>query len=365
MKSKIIAVAIFGVFTFSCGENKYHYTATGNPEYIPNTEFISYEDLSSPRFASLKKKYQLDTIFHGEKDELKRILLLRNWIRKVIKIDNIGPYPGDGSAESILDEAIKGHGFHCGHYSMVQEAVMNAYGYVSRFVRVDDSDPVTGEGHHAVNEIWLNTYHKWFMSDTKYNYHFEKNGIPLSALEIRAEYLKNRAADIILVKGPDRIPTEVYPELKNRSKELFARIFTWISWSKYNDEYTSYPNEHSELIVYDDDYFRSHVWMRGGKPHWAYHTIYFDSITDRKKIEWTPNTISANIKISKDTAHIALFSSAPNLKSYQMRESPEAAWINVDSSLAFKLKKDNAQVAFRTMNLADVSGPEYHLTISR
>ena len=48
--------------------------------------FISFEDLSSPKFQALKEKYQLDTIFHGEKDELKRILLLRDWIRKVISI---------------------------------------------------------------------------------------------------------------------------------------------------------------------------------------------------------------------------------------------------------------------------------------
>lgn len=146
---------------------------------------------------------------------------------------------------------------------------------------------------------------------------------------------------------------------------MFARICTWISWARYNDEYTGWPNNRSELIVYDDDYFRKHTWMRDGKPHWAYHTIYFDSITDRKKIEWTPNTIAANVEIVKDTAKISLYSSTPNLKSYQMKELPEAHWKNVDSTIALILSKDNNQFAFRTVNIADVSGPEYTVRIKK
>ena len=163
--------------------------------------------MSNPKFKALKEKYQLDTIFHGEKDELKRILLIRNWIHKTIKIDDYGPYAGNGSVESILDEALQGYGYHCGYFMAVQNAILNAYGYVTRCVLVDTGIPVdymVGGGHHAVNEVWLNNYHKWFLTDAKYNYHFEKNGIPLSALEIRDEYLKNKAVDINLAKGLGR-----------------------------------------------------------------------------------------------------------------------------------------------------------------
>ena len=35
------------------------------------------------------------------------------------------------------------------------------------------------DGHHGINEIWSNKYNKWFLSDAKYNHHFEKDGIPL------------------------------------------------------------------------------------------------------------------------------------------------------------------------------------------
>lgn len=191
MKYKFSILAFSFVLLFSCSTKKpFHLAPVNNPEFIPDTAFSGYENLSSPKFAALKEKYQLDTIFHGETDELKRILLLRNWIRSIIEIDNVGPYPDNGSPESILDEALKGHGFHCGHYMIVQNAVMNAYGYVTRCIGAGEGTPDGLEGHHGINEIWLNSYHKWFLSDAKYNYHFEKNGVPLSALEIRDAYLK-------------------------------------------------------------------------------------------------------------------------------------------------------------------------------
>ena len=80
--NKFILLAAPVLLILSCNTKKpYRDVKTDNPDYYANTAFKSFEDISSPRFKALKEKYQLDTIFHGETDELKRILLLRNWIR--------------------------------------------------------------------------------------------------------------------------------------------------------------------------------------------------------------------------------------------------------------------------------------------
>ena len=230
----------------SCGTNKpFHEVKVNNPEFIADTAFDAQEDLSSPKFKALKEKYQLDTIFHGEKDELKRILLLRDWIRKVISINDFSDtYPGDGYAGGILDAALKGYGFHCGHYMIVQNALMNAYGYVTRCLGSGPGVKGGLDGHHGMNEIWLNKYNKWFLSDAKYNHHFEKNGIPLSALEIRDEYLKNKSADVVLLKGANQTPIE-FDEVADKSGEFkkvrkadFAQWYTWIEWEKSNNRFT-------------------------------------------------------------------------------------------------------------------------------
>jgi len=365
MKSKFSLSAVSVLLVLSCNTNKpFHEVKTDNPDFYANTAFKSYEDLSSPRFNALKEKYQLDTIFHGETDELKRILLLRNWIRSVIKINDPGPHPGDGSAESILDYALKGNGYHCGHFMVVQNAVMNAYGYVTRCLGAGPGGQDGADGHHGIDEIWLNTYHKWFLSDAKYNHHFEKNGIPLSALEIRDEYLKNKAADIVMVNGPARTPVKFDEEYKT-SKEEFARTYAWVEWEKFSNRYTNWPKDSSNLIMYRDEYFTKHTWKWDGKPHWAYNTNYLSLVSDRKAIEWTPNTIASKVVIEKNKAMVELSSNTPNLKTYQMKEIPDGDWKDVSNVVEIELKKDKNEMVFRTANLADVTGPEHKVIIER
>jgi hypothetical protein len=353
------------LFLFACTTNKgYHQVDVDNPQFQPNKAFYGYEDLTSPKFTALKEKYKLDTIFNGENDEMKRIILLRGWIGNKIKIDNDGPYPGDGSVESILDEALKGHGFHCGHFTEVQNAIMNAYGFVTRCLLIDVGVPVDyipGGGHHAINEIWSNKYHKWFVSDAKYNCQFEKNGVPLSALEIRDEYFKNKAADISYSVQP-----ESYPELKNVTKAQFASVYTWLSWGKYTNRYTNLQKSNTDQMnVFDDEYFRTHTWLWDGKPHWAYKANLMNHLNDRKLIEWTPNTISSKIKIDGNHVKIELNSETPNLRSYQMRISPNEEWKDIPNIVDIPLKNDNNEICFRVMNAAGVTGPEHKLVFKK
>jgi hypothetical protein len=346
---------------------------TADQSAKPEMVFSSFEDLNSPRFLALKEKYQLDTIVDHEKDDFKRILLLRHWIREVVPISDFEEsYPDGGYCEKILDAALEGHGFHCGHYMIVQNAVMNAYGYVTRCLGAGPGVKGGPDGHHGINEIWSNQFQKWFLSDAKYNHHFEKNGIPLSALEVRDEYLKNKAADISLVKGRDRqvIPQDGVENAKGEiiqtTKERFAQTYTWIEWESVNNRFTGWPDNSdaiSKLIMYADAYFKNNTWIWDGKPHWAYSTEYMLPVSDRRSIEWIPNSIEPVVKIEADVARITLTSVTPNLKSYQMKEGNQ--WKDVPASLDLPANSGTQEYIFRTINLADVPGPEYKLSLTR
>ena len=378
MKNKFILLAASGLLILNFSVKKsFHEVKVNNPELVPDTAFVSFEDLSSPKFHTLKEKYQLDTIFQGEKDELKRILLLRDWIRKVISINDFSDtYPGNGYADGILDAALQGHGFHCGHYMIVQNAVMNSYGYVTRCLGSGTGVKGGPDGHHGINEIWLNKYNKWFLSDAKYNHYFEKNGIPLSALEIRDEYLKNKAADVVLLKGADRTPIEFdgvadkKGGIEKVSRAGFAQWYTWIEWEKSNNRFTVWPVFDSKLNMYQDDYFKNHTWIWDGKPHWAYNKPeYMNRVNERKAIEWTPNTISSKVTIERSKSKIELYSNTPNLKTYQMKmpgEDTEAiGWKDVSKVVEVELKKDTNEFVFRVVNLAGIIGPEHNIIIER
>ena len=362
----IFAVLAISMLFINCGRTTYYVVPVDNPVYRPNGIFHDSEDISSPKFSHLIMKYRLDTIFHGETDEFKRILLLRHWIKAVISINDFGdPYPGEGFAEGILDAALKGQGFHCGHYMTVQNAVMNAFGYVTRTLGAGPGVKGGPDGHHGINEIWVNKYNKWFLSDAKYDHHFEKDGIPLSALEIREEYLKNKAADIIKVKGPGRIPFDVDAET-GLSKVQNAQTYTWIEWHGHNNLFTVWPDHQELLIVYRDDFSRNNLWIWGDQPHWAYAKPEFLVwVEDRDSIYWTPNTISSTAEIKGTMAHIDLTSDTPNLKEYEMKEIPGGDWNSIDQTCDLPIENKRHEWLFRVVNLAGVSGPEHKIIIER
>ena len=351
------------LLVINCTNSKYSLEISDNRVYKPNTVFNSFEDLTSERFPDLIQKYQIDTIFHGEKNEFERILLIRNWIKSIIRIEDFGdPYPArEGNVEGILDASLEEYGFHCGHFMTVQNAVMNGYGYVTRTLGAGPGVEDGPEGHHGVNEIWSSHYQKWFLSDAKYDNHFEKNGIPLSALEVRESYLKNKAADIILVSGPDR---ERIDSVSGFSKEEFAQIYTWIAWQGNGDYYTAWPNHQEMVVMLEDEYYRNNIWWRDGKPHWTYRNPqYLILVQSKDDIEWTPNTIASKVSIEGNSAYIELISDTPNFKEYQIRVLPGENWEPVTDKVTLKLKKEQHSYHFRVLNLADVPGPIHEIKI--
>jgi hypothetical protein len=365
MKAKIMMICL-AILALSCESRQYFIAESDNPVYKPNMVFQTMEDLTNPGFKNLIEKYQLDTIFHGESDEFNRILLLRHWIKTVIKINDYGdPYPGGGYAERILDAALEGQGFHCGHFRVVQNGVMNAYGYLTRALGAGPGvQGVEGsDGHHGINEVWINKFNKWVLFDAKYDHHFEKNGIPLSSLEIRDEYLKNKGADILLVQGLERKSID-YNEEVQTSKESFTRTYTWITWQENGDFFSAWPDHKGKVVMHEDEFYTNNIWFRDGKPCWIYdHMEEIRLIRERDQIEWTPNTIKTEVKIEGSSAIIKLVSDTPNLKEYQVRESSSGDWSTTGENFSLDLKNKKYELAFRVVNLADVTGPEHRVII--
>jgi hypothetical protein len=57
MKNKLILLAASMALILSCSTKKpFHEVKVNNPEFIPDTAFVSSEDLSSPKFQALKEK---------------------------------------------------------------------------------------------------------------------------------------------------------------------------------------------------------------------------------------------------------------------------------------------------------------------
>jgi len=332
-----------------------------NPVFNSNQLFRGFEDYYSPRVARLKQKYGLEEVVKGEADEWQRILLLRHWIRANIEIENDNPTATRGDTFGILDAALEGGRFHCTHFSIVQHAVLNSFGYVTRRLGCGPGEIDDG-GHHGVNEVWVNKFGKWVIVDAKYDSHFEKDGIPLSALEIRDLVWQGKAEAITRIKGPASEPMR--PDPVTGAWETRPETYRWCSWETDTNRFTAFPaHPTSTLVLLDDEIFRDHTWYRDGKPHWAYGTPFMILTPRRDWIEWTPNVISSEVTIRGDIAEVFLVSCTPNFRSFQIMTGA-GTWSDCGEKLDLQLRRDSGnRYRFRTVNLFGVWGPEHRIEI--
>jgi len=335
-----------------------------NPVCRPNTVFTSHEDLRSPKFGELRAQYKLDEAVKDERDEFKRILLLRHWLHERVVVNKQGAEPPAADALRTLDEGPKGGRYHCAHMSVALNAVLNAMGHVTRIVLSGpgEKEPQRLSGSHGADEVWCNSLRKWVLVDAEHDSHFEKDGAPLSALEVRDEVLRDGARGVLRVRGLDRKPE---PKVEDESWGLTARTYAWISWPTEGNRFTLHPETAPEFhVLFDDEYSRSHEWHRDGRRHWAYGAQRFRRVQERATIEWTPNVLDVKARVDGEAVEVTITSSTPNLREYQMKRG-EGAWEQVGEKVVIHLKSPQERILLRAVNLAGVSGPEHRLEVNR
>jgi len=341
---------------------KYAVVGLDNPVFRRNSIFSEPEDLSSPRFKGLRERYNLDEVVEGQADEFGRIIALRHWLHEHVVVDKSRPAV-DGDALKMLEESPNGGAYHCAHFMKMQNAVMNAMGHVTRniFAAAGEKEKHLS-GAHGINEVWVNSRCKWVVLDAELDSHFEKDGVPLSALEIRDEVLRDGARSVFRIRGPSR---KRLPRERDDTWGHTPRTYTWVAWYPEANEHTIWPRKRSSYeFVYEDAYWQDHTWYRGGKEHWAYDAGYFKPVKGRDALYWTPNVISVKNRIEGDVAEVQITSCTPNLKEYQARQG-SGEWKRVDKHLTLRLSREHEQWFLRSVNLAGVCGPEYRLVIER
>jgi hypothetical protein len=351
----------------AAGQTKYVLRQVENPNFRPSQIFFKFEDITSPPFHELRRRFPFAEAVKGVDDEFERILLLRHWIFNTLKVDPSKPGP-PLDAISILAQGPSGGPFECTHAMLAQNAVMNAMGYVSRVLQPgpgQEQNTYIAAGNHGVNEIWSNKHRKWFISDAEFDGHFEKGGVPLSALEIRDEYLKNGGKDLDLVVGPER--------KKTAPKLLFSpHTYRFVAYELTGDRHTGSGWSSGAMAVLEDQYFKNNIWYRWATPleqtkapkHWALRQNFFVRLAHRDWIEWTPNVVSTKAEIQGQVARVRLRSYTPNFDRYEMRR-PGGRWEKVAADLDVKLEGTRVEREFRSVNLAGVAGPASRVLIER
>ncbi|MBI3465204.1 MAG: hypothetical protein HY000_19435 [Planctomycetes bacterium] len=329
------------------------------PEFHALTLFVGVEDPLDPAAKRLRQEYRLDDVVSGETSEFRKMLKLRHWVHSRWHIDNDQNFNGDVFA--ILEKAKAGAGFNCTHAMKVQHAVMTAMGFVVRDLGVQCNTEEFPDGyHHGVNEVWSNEFSKWVLLDGEYDFHFERDGRVLSALEVHEAVRSDRGRGIVKVQGPDR---NVVPMNGLGFPFTSAIGYWWTSYHVRQDTFTEPSGNESRLVIFDNEAFRQTTWYRKRgdhvlRKHWAYDAKAFIPTRDRHQIEWTPGVPDLRVRQTAPAElEVRIANVTPNLKITSVR-TDGGDWQTLnDGHLTWKLRDGHNFLEVRTRNVLDVDGP--------
>jgi hypothetical protein len=214
--------------------------------------------------------------------------------------------------------------------------------------------------HHGVNEVWSNELARWVLMDGEYDFHFERDGQVLSALEVHEAARRDGGRDLQKVQGPER---KVVPMKGLGFPFTSAAGYWWTSYHVRQDPFTQTSGSDSRLVVFDNEAFRQTTWLRKRgdnvlRKHWAYEAKAFVPTKDRGQIEWTPGVVDLQFKqTSPGELEVRIKTVTPNLKSIHARING-GEWLPIkDDRLAWKLQNGENRLEVHTRNVLDVRGP--------
>ncbi|HNQ35437.1 MAG TPA: transglutaminase domain-containing protein [bacterium] len=168
---------------------------------LPRYPF-AYQDLATPAVADFRRRYRLDRVIAGARDEFEALTAIRDWTFR--RFPRGTPVHQQLDAEAILAAGRKGGTFHCTYYAFVSVQACTALGHVARRLNIDRPQPAPGRFAHMVYDVWSNQLDQWVVMDSKANIHFELDDKPLSALELRRAWHEGRGGRIRAVFGHGR-----------------------------------------------------------------------------------------------------------------------------------------------------------------
>ncbi len=167
-----------------------------NPIIIKSRFSFNYERFEEPKLRILRERYNLGKVVKKGKDEFRKMVLLREWVKSQWWHGTPSKEGNKPDALHILRRVRKGEQFFCDHYSVTFIQCALSLGWNARRVAIHTS----GYNGHTVAEIWSNQYKKWIIMDTDFNIHYERNGIPLNALELHKIWINEGSDGIQKIK---------------------------------------------------------------------------------------------------------------------------------------------------------------------
>jgi hypothetical protein len=335
----------------------------------------------SARLARLRERHKLDQVIAGGKTEMEQLMLLRHWVRNQWHTAWEGgsaAWMPPWDALVIFDCMDRPDCLTmCTHYSVVFTQCCLALGWTARHCILD---------HHCTAEVNVNQHRKWVMMDAGNSkerpdctLHFERAGIPLSALELHEAHRTGKTADITVCFTPpalmDKVaalcrPAPASAKVGPRPDTIPAAdlpkypVCGLANYRRYafpaRNNYLASPLPGEAYQGWSEYFYDGYCWV-GDSPDRPERSPEYSRnlIPDRPQdIDWSLNWTRAHLATTNTPGElrVTLQTRTPNLARLEIRRGTE--WKPTPPEFAWKLHPGKNVLTVRSVNTFDRPGPE-------
>ena len=330
-----------------------------NRELARSSYRFAHVSPDEPRCRALRERWNLDEVVAGAASEWEALVRLRQWVRDQWEDGwNMGPldYVPPWDALVILELAGQQLALGmCTHYATVLTQCCAAMGYTARTQIMQC---------HCIVEVWSNDHGKWVSMDpggdsndeTKFTYHFERDGIPQSALELNRAWREGDYADLVVSPTP--------PPATGDRFDVAKRLPLWQRFmiSLRNDELvTLEPGEpeHGKTAYHYDGYLFWADDLTEALPWFSRHT---DRVED---LYWSVGQVRIHLQSAGSEAVLVQLETAmPNASQYQVRVDG-GEWQEREERFEWALNPGENQLEVRPVNTVGRTGMASRLVVAR
>jgi hypothetical protein len=337
-----------------------HIKTIHNEKIIRSSFDFSYQPYDEPKLILLRKEYGLDNVAASAKNEFDRMVLLRNWARSRFKRSDYQPRMTSFDSLAVLRANIHNPSNKpwqpgsqlrpCHFFPMFYSQVLISMGYQPRLVRISNLDEKGYDGH-GIAEVWSNQFKKWIAMDVDQNLHYEKDGIPLSALEVHYERYAGKPSLVKIIRGVQTSGDAGI--VKQRSLEEMIAYHSYVQIVDMRNDWMTNPyfkghpkrSDHSSLF-----------WVDGRMPP----VFNLKPKTSAKSdFYWTLNQTELWAKVGPSDNRVismAFKTYTPNFKHYEIIIDGLQKTITTDPLYMWRLHEGDNKFQIRSVNKFGIGG---------
>jgi hypothetical protein len=320
---------------------------------------VRFQPLDEPELDRLATHEHLRDVIASEHRQFDQMLRLRDWVNAQWPDGTPNPYP-PWNALTVLDWIRSGKtGGFCGQYSQVFLQSLAALGFTARYVEIGSRDNPYA---HYVTEVWSNDFNKWVLMDADYNVHFERRGIPLSALEIHDALLTSTLTEIHPVLGEIRAGHATISSWPQQTAELYYYIRYHLKADHLTKPHEAPFDRLNDMIGFEDE--RVEPWETSPVPsQFTKERLTRRRTTDRAAVSAKLNQVWIDVRRSTpDAVVLELYDNVLQRASYEYRAVDTAGipgpWQSFSgSTLTVPPPQHGGSLDIRGVNVRGVPGP--------